>query len=477
MVRKLGLLCISFFAGRGMIEDLNIKISTADLHYMDFIFGFEGGGNLNMAIELVQSNSKDPLYIFLCTPKEKDKINTFKSFEDFCENPLEALSCQWQGKVSASNIAAEIDLAFDSSTQIELFAANCYTLNTYEVHVHSSAKNPHGWLSTSDVPYLYIYPLLAAIWGCILIYGLANWIPYRAFNVSLQKLFTGIPVFHVIENLFATWYWQQCSITGTRPINSNAHFILKAVAEGFEYLVLMHVADGYGILRSKLKFPTQVWSLAAVITISTLLMRLDENFLFFTIITYLLVLRYIFMSHSENIVTLSQQHIAMSERYPLQAHVRNSPLFEKLQMYSRVQRTIVIYVGMDIVFRWWAKGVLLNEKWIQRFVEELITILFLSRIAWSFRMRPFVPGFSIPSDNDMERVATPLWSPGMPVHKPPKSYSDWLNSEIAELIVVEHPKRDLLPDDGSLVLEEESSVSSRHYNIATWHEERLQKSV
>jgi len=476
MVRKLGLLCISFLAGRGMIEDLNIKISSPDFHYMNFIFGFEAGGNLNMAIELVESNSKYPLYIFLCTAQEKDKINTFTSFEDFCEKPFDSLSCRWQGQVSASEITAKIDLNFDWSTRMELFAANCYSLNTYEVNVRYSAKNPHSWLSTSDGPYLYIYPCLAAVWGCLLVYGLANWVPYRAFNVSLQKLLTGIPVFHVINSLFATWYWQQCSITGIRPIQYNVTFILRAFAEGFEYLVLMHVADGFGILRAKLKFPTQVWSLATVITISTLLVRLDENFLFFTIITLLLVLRYIFKSHTQNIVTLSQQHIALSERYPLQAHMGNSPLFEKLQMYSGVQRTIVVFVGMDIVFRWWAKGVLLYEKWIQRFVEDLITILFISRIAWSFRMRPFVPGFAIPMENDVERGAIPIWSPGMPVHKPPKFYSDWLNSDIAELIVVEHPKRGLLDGDGSSIIEERPYVNSRHYNIATWHDDRLQKS-
>jgi len=477
MTRKLGLLCMSLFAGRGMIDSTDLKINSPDLHYLNFMFDFQAGGKLTMEIELIDSNSNHPLYLFLCTPLEKDRLNTFTSFDDFCQNPLKALACRWQGELSVSKPKANLDLSFDRDNTMELFAANCYNLDTYQVRVNSAARNPHGYLSSNDLPYLYIFPMLAAIWGCLLVFGLGNWIPYRAFNVSIHKLFTGVPVFHVINNLFATYYWQYCETAGRRPTQYNINYVLQALAESYEYLVLMYIAEGYGILRPRLKQATQVWSLVAVLALSTGLMEIDGDFLFFTIIMYLMVLRHIFKSHTESYATLSHQYMVMCERYP--AHAATSPLYEKLQLYGGFQKTVVIYVGIDIVFRWWAKGLLLNEKWVERVVEDAITIFFLSKIAWSFRMRPFSPGFAIPIEDGMPRLEIPVWSPGMRVHKVPETYNDWLNSDIAELIIVEHPKRGPLDQSRSPKgsVEQEPVITARHYNIATWHNERLMKTV
>lgn len=476
MTRTLGLLCISFLVGRGMIESSIIKIDSPDLHYLNFMFNFEAGGWLNMRIELLDSNSEHPLYLFLCSPYEKNRLNKFTSFDEFCQD-LEALSCRWQGELSVSTPAIELDLSFEKETRMEFFAVNCYNLNTYEVRVSSTAKNSYGYLSSNKLQYLYIFPLLAVLWACLLVVSLANWIPYRAFNVTIQKFFTGVPVFHGINNLFATYYWHWCEETGHIPPHFYINQLLQGLTEGYEYLVLMCIADGYGILRPKLRQSTQVWLLAALLALSTAMMEIDGDFLFFTIIMYLMVLKHIFNLYSQSYGILSHQYHIMSERYP--AHVTTSPLFRKVKLYQGFKKMVVVYIGMDIVLRWWAKGTNLNERWVQRIVEDALAIFFLSKIAWSLRMQPFAPGFAIPTANDMPRTVIPNWYPGMPVHKLPEDYSDWLNSDIADLIVVEHPARRPIHQSsrhkGSI--EQEPATTARHYNIATWHTERVQNSV
>ena len=95
-----------------------------------------------------------------------------------------------------------------------------------------------------------------------------------------------------------------------------------------------------------------------------------QSFVFVLVFFYLLILRNIFQAHSRSITLLRQQYDCIKRAFPL--HHLKSPIYEKILLYKNFQKVVVIFVAIDIIFRWWARNLLIATPWISTLLQHLM---------------------------------------------------------------------------------------------------------
>jgi len=113
--------------------------------------------------------------------------------------------------------------------------------------------------------------------------------------------------------------------------------------------------------------------------------------LFFLVIMYVLMLRYIFSSIVENTTHLSNQ-IAILRTVPT-LNITKTPVWQKQKMYKRFQVAMVLFISVDVIFHLWATIFLSATPWVEDAMEHFISALMVLCVGYTFAMRPFNPFF------------------------------------------------------------------------------------
>jgi hypothetical protein len=113
--------------------------------------------------------------------------------------------------------------------------------------------------------------------------------------------------------------------------------------------------------------------------------------LFFLVIMYVLMLRFIFASIVENTTLLSNQ-IGVLRTVP-SLNVSKTPVWVKQKMYKRFQIAMVVFISVDVIFHLWATIFLSATPWVEDTMEHFISALLVISVGYTFAMRPFNPFF------------------------------------------------------------------------------------
>jgi len=258
------------------------------------------------------------------------------------------------------------------------------------------AENPNGeFLSLSEVPFKTLYIVTAALWSSLLMIWTWNWFRYRWFNVRLQKLISIVPTSKALISCTLLFYWREGSETGQFPVNwARANYVMSVVDLGCFFGSLLMVAKGWMITRGALHTfeVRRVSAMIFLLMVSKALYIWVNGFvLFFLVIMYVLMLRYIFSSIVENTTNLSNQ-IAILRTIP-NFNISKTPVWTKQKMYKRFQVAMVVYISVDVIFHLWATIFLSATPWVEDAMEHFISALMVMCVGYTYAMRPFNPFF------------------------------------------------------------------------------------
>lgn len=277
---------------------------------------------------------------------------------------------------------------------------NCAN-ESFALNLNFVAVNPGGeYLSLSDVPYKALYVACCIGWSVILAVWSVNWLRYRMWNVSLQRVLTLVPFSKVVFSIQLLYFWRLSSTTGHAPQTLFwTAFVCVALSRTSVFSCLMLTAKGWSITRRHMDGEwTRLGVLSACLFGAHALYAYVGGFaLFALVLMYVWVLRYIFHAIAENARALSANvELLRSHAPPLllqHMDVQQTPVWQKLQLFKRLQVVMVAFVCADVILHLWATVFTRDTPWIEELAEHILDAVLCVGVGWTFRLRPFHPFF------------------------------------------------------------------------------------
>jgi hypothetical protein len=389
------------FSAHAMISvDDQINVESKERFSVLWSFEFAVGGSLNMKILMDNTTSmqqpNNSIQFLFCTDRQIDPLRSAR-LEDVCGTPtFNFVPCVWQGQLGLE-YGLSTSFSYNATTEswYRLLQLNC-PAGEYSGKLTYVAQNPGGeYLSLSEVPFKTLYVVTAAMWSALAMIWVWNWFRYRWFNIHLQRLITIVPVSKALISLSFLFYWREGSITGQFPSNwAWSNYIFAVLDLGAFFGSLLVIAKGWMITRGRFtKFEIRrVTAMIFLLMLSKAIYTWFNGFvLFFLVIMYVLMLRYIFASIVDNTTVLSNQ-IGVLRSIPT-LNVTNTPVWLKQQMYKRFQVAMVVFISVDVIFHLWATIFLSSTPWVEDTMDHLISALLVISVGYTFAMRPFNPFF------------------------------------------------------------------------------------
>jgi len=440
-----------------MIDTISRSIKSSTEFHKLLSFEFAKNGALNFTLNL-KNEVVQPLGIFFC--QQMDLVNQLEqrmTFTDFCNrDPIHHLPCDGGVRSYLNTTQPTFDLQWIAPKRMFMWvvSVNC-AAKKYSLEGDYVAVNPGGeYLSLNQVPYKPLFIVLGFIWLALIFVWISHWVQYRFFNFRLQAFLTLLPILQMGSCVLWEYYYRVCSETGHLPQMAIVWTVLgiSSTATTIVFLALLYIAEGWGVLKKNLTQTRLVWSMCGSFWLASMLMNVYQSFVFVLVFFYLLILRNIFQAHSRSITLLRQQYDCIKRVFP-QHHLK-SPIYEKILLYKNFQKVVVIFVAIDIIFRWWARNLLIATPWISTLLQHLMLIVLCGALGWTFRLKPFYPHFFMltqQQDPEMADDERPLlgdvvdreWRPGDVKPDGYKSdYQDWLAPGAGQIALVKNEGTD-----------------------------------
>lgn len=444
-----------------MIEkNQEISISTHEEFTIVWSFEFAVGGELDMTIKLQNSGGatrvNHSIQFLLCTDAEIEPLRNAQ-FSDVCAKPrFDYVQCKWQENMGLGHdMKTRHKLIADSRDWYRLLQLNCKK-DTYLGSYDLTAINPGGeYLSLAEVPYKMLFLVAIVAWSLLLVAWCANWLRYRFFNIKLQRAITSVPFIQIAVSIASMFYWRERSSTGYEPEALYiTMFMLSCLSKGIFFICLVFIGKGWGITRNQLGTQElkRIWGMIILLMVAQGVYSKFKGFLlFFLVIMYVLILRYIFASIVENSSTLHTQH-QLVRNLNVTNNSSPTPVSIKLQMFKKFQVAMVIYISVDVIFHLWATIFLQSTPWIEDMMEHAITALMAIGVGVALHLRPFNPNFyrivgdgseasDFVSSGPCEFNAMyQLWQPGMSVPPILDADNPWkMGLESRPIYLIENP--------------------------------------
>jgi len=235
----------------------------------------------------------------------------------------------------------------------------------------------------------------------------------------------------------------------------------NCICTGVLFGSFIAVSKGVGITKATLRDARRVWVLIALLMIATGVYETFGGFLlFFLVIIYVLILRFIFAAIVENLAQLGSQ-LAIVRSMDVQSTV--SPVHIKIKMFKKFQLTMIIFLAVDVIFQLWATIFLRSTPWVEVAINHTIYVLTVGIVYLTFRMRPFVPyvyrvigheeaeNLELIRERGLTRdrsrelplmldVGTSLWRPGRPYPSlSPDANFTGLGADASPIFLVKNP--------------------------------------
>src|SRR4051812_31593456 len=105
-------------------------------------------------------------------------------------------------------------------------------------------------------------------------------------------------------------------------------------------------------------------------------------FLFFLVILYVVTLRFMFAAiTANNGMLLNQLHLLRR----LDNDTSRAPVSQKLQLFKRLQISLVVYISAAVIFNLWATIFLRNTPWVEDAIEFVLQVLMALAVGFSVR--------------------------------------------------------------------------------------------
>eukprot|EP00808_Paulinella_micropora_P015864 g65323.t1 len=304
-----------------------------------------------------------------------------------------------------------------------LLQLNCNGL-TFSATLDYVAVNPGGeYLSLAQVPFKTLCSLTMGLWTGLMIIWVSNWYRYRFFNIKLQSLLTVVPLCRTVSSCVNAFYWRQASLTGYFPkVLEDLRDVVEILYLGVFFISILLLSKGWMISRAELPL-VERWRACGMVTLlivsQSTYNKVGGFVLFFVVVMYVVLLRYIFANIVENLTMLTSQIQLLRD---VNLNFNDCPASIKL---------------LTVIFHLWAAIFLSSMPWVDQAMEHVITGALVVSVGWTFGMRPFRPYYyRIADSNDMLEEAggesqMPVenmqpWRPGMPVPKLPSDFRSWL---------------------------------------------------
>jgi hypothetical protein len=346
---RLALLFLFLTFCLGSIDELTLFVDRTDQFKLIWEFEFAKGGNLDAIIALTSAVTmrNRSIQILLFDDANIRDLNSrgYNNWDAICKNEVfdRVKSVNQMNLGLGFAFSGEWHYVADSSEWLHLYFLNCHN-ETYTLKVTVVAQNPGGeYLSLSDTPNETLYAVCTAIWFVISTVWTMNWFLYRHFNVSLQRMMTLVPLCLLLISIFSLINWREVSRTGkaTKGLGYVSR-LLECITIGVVSLILMLTAQGWQITKTHLDRVDR----RRLIVMVTLLSVSQETYklvggllLFFLVLVYILVFRYMFTSIAAICALLANQQSIL--RSTVGVNLRTTPAWTKLQMMKRFQGILV----------------------------------------------------------------------------------------------------------------------------------------
>lgn len=273
-------------------------------------------------------------------------------------------------------------------------------------------------------------------------------VPYHAFNIKLQRMFSLIAVAFLVWNILQMFLWMERSKTGSKgPLYLLLlSGLMTCIAAGTLFWCLLLATKGMGIVRESMDRRETLKTVATVLLlmVSTGVYEgVGKLGLILLAPVYLFIARVMFASSMANLDLLTQQLVITKE-----AEIRALSLNikTKIRVFEVLQFTLV---GLIVVESLVQLCVLIFwNSWISSVINHAAILIAVSSVCFGLRMRPFYPTVyhvnneeELPDADEKEEaplVARPvniaLWRPGKPYPK------GALDSDLAWMKCYETPR-------------------------------------
>merc|ERR1712154_520128 len=173
--------------------------------------------------------------------------------------------------------------------------------------------------------------------------------------------------------------------------------------------ILMFICFGWKFMNNSIqpktcKLKSEISVICILVFVGSTLQNYYSSMLLVTVISYVLCGRRMLKSYTNNVKLLQSQIAILSNNQSAET-VNKSPAKIKLNILSKFQKAIVVFIGLKIIFYWTAALLLYEYPWINDIISNMLTLCFTSFLFWDFRMgRSFKPYFYLIDENVAEWV-------------------------------------------------------------------------
>lgn len=439
----------------GHCEVINVQLYTTlyDPPVIEFAkFGFEGngtGGSISLNISHSSTEAEGKVMFFICQDAKYELLTQASILSDECGHLLAYPRCLHSISLPRGTYTFNSDV--DSATY-HFFIANCERLHL-NVSIQGVFLNKVlGHFSTETAPLLYLYPVLAGIWGLFLLAFIGNSCHFHQYRINLHRLFLVVVLLKFLVHLAHSLEIHSIGREGV-PISKKSAWwvsgLLETIWQGLFFTFLLLLSKGWsitrpGLFRTSEKTVAQSFQVtyfnnselkAIVVHVSFIVIAyfchqfVSEFFEFGYIVIFVGCIKYSVSSIAYNVKSLDSQ-LDLIEEHQEQNQVsvivtenesdsisgnnqhtedRNSttntststvtqptyqidttPIKEKLLLFKRVQAVTIGFLFVRILEVIIIKFFLENTPWAQVMFQDLLQIIVVCLgIGSTIRLRKF----------------------------------------------------------------------------------------
>ena len=259
--------------------------------------------------------------------------------------------------------------------------------------------NPGGeHLGTDIAPLPLVYLALLGGWLVVVALWMVNLCQFRNHHVNLQRMMALVPVTKLAGVGLRAYYFHTGQETGDLPSSVLYFWYLVYVLYKASFTAaLLLIAKGWLISRPSLDPREQrgvfwtIFSFCILLLAYIFFPSFQTSYgLLLLCAVYFWIMHTVFQSSARNVQALSVQ-VAMIRQHGVDPST--TPVPARVRLFARFRGFMIFYVLADLGITVIVGLVLTRMLWVENTAHELVDLLFVVGVGWTFRMREFNPYF------------------------------------------------------------------------------------
>eukprot|EP00943_MAST-04B_sp_MAST-4B-sp1_P002951 g2951.t1 len=287
----------------------------------------------------------------------------------------------------------------------------------FDLEVGYTFRNPDGWLSTTDLPYISMYSAIMYFYSTFALIWVINTYVFKTANGILLQWHMA-PIL-VVKAFVAFLNWQYYINTNlNRPTLPLLNVVAQITHETLLYETLIRLSKGWMITMKNFtrKEVLQLYLILCVFFVGKIFSTIFAGNQFlggtytnsqqpeglstamyvFTIIalgvSYLFILMVVWVASINRTKELSLQLEALYEIDPSNENLESTPQYIKSRLFQYYRWSFTIYLFLN-AFTWFYvqadRDVRVYYPYVQHLIDEVVEFIFVGLIFFIFRARKF----------------------------------------------------------------------------------------